>query len=81
VVEIVGEAMKQLMDTLIDPEMRQGRVDDDLTGVNLPIEDVQFSGEKVNYRIALNPEIFYRYTVSKAKVAPWGIPERGWSFL
>jgi hypothetical protein len=72
VVENVGEAMKQLMDTLIDPEMRKSRVDEDLTGVNLPLEEVQLADEKVNYRIALNPEIFFRYTVFKARVASLG---------
>lgn len=36
----------------------------------LPIEaeDVEVIGEKVNYKVALNPEIFWRYNVFKAEV-------------
>ena len=29
----------------------------------VPLEDVEVVGEKVNYKVALNPEIFYRYNV------------------
>lgn len=31
------------------------------------IDEVEVEGEKVNYKVALNPEIFYRYNVFKAE--------------
>lgn len=34
----------------------------------LEAEDVEVVGEKVNYKVALNPEIFWRYNVFKAEV-------------
>lgn len=36
-------------------------------GVELIGEAVDVTAEKVNYKIALNPEIFYRYNIFKAK--------------
>jgi len=36
--------------------------------VPLEAEDVEVVGEKVNYKVALNPEIFWRYNVFKAEV-------------
>ena len=33
----------------------------------LEAEDVEVVGEKVNYKVALNPEIFWRYSVFKAE--------------
>ncbi len=33
----------------------------------VPSEDVEIIGEKINYNVALNPEIFYRYSIFKAK--------------
>lgn len=35
-------------------------------------EEVEVVGEKVNYKVALNPEIFYRYNVFKAEVGRRG---------
>ena len=61
--EIVEEAMKHVVEA-ISPEMKP--VKDLSQDVQLPIEDVQLAGEKVNHRIALNPGIFFRYSVFKA---------------
>ena len=36
--------------------------------VELPMEEAEVVGEKVNYKLALNPEIFWRYNVFKAEV-------------
>ena len=44
-----------------------------LPGKEIPLEDVELVGEKVNYKIALNPEIFYRYSILKVKVAASGL--------
>ena len=41
VIEIVGEAMKQVVES-ISPEVKQV---EDMTGVNLPLEDVHHWGE------------------------------------
>lgn len=41
-------------------------------GKEAPVEDVELIGEKVNYKIALNPEIFYRYSIFKAQAARMG---------
>ena len=64
----VGEAMKKFMESL-NPEVKP--VEPTPQTVQLPIEDVQLAGEKVNYRIALNPEIFFRYSVFKARAHRW----------
>lgn len=40
----------------------------ELPAAVLPFEDVEIMGEKVNYKVALNPEIFWRYNVFKAEV-------------
>jgi hypothetical protein len=69
VIEIVGEAMKQIAE-VISPEVKPG--ENLPQDVQLPLEDVQLAGEKVNYRIALNPEIFFRYSVFKARVKALG---------
>jgi hypothetical protein len=69
VIEIVCEAMKQVVES-ISPEAKP--VEDIPQDVQIPHEDVQLAGEKVNYRMALNPEIFFRYSVFKARVASWG---------
>jgi hypothetical protein len=37
-----------------------------LHGQPVPFEDVEIVGEKVNYKVALNPEVFYRYSVFNA---------------
>ncbi|MCJ7609202.1 hypothetical protein MUP00_05985, partial [Candidatus Bathyarchaeota archaeon] len=51
-------------------KMMQGKpTQPELPGKELPLEDVELIGEKVNYKIALNPEIFYRYSIFKAKAA------------
>ena len=65
VIEIVGEAMKQVVEE-ISPEVKP--VKEVPQDVQIPLEDVQLAGEKVNYRIALNPEIFFRYNVFKASI-------------
>jgi hypothetical protein len=67
VTEIVGEAMKQVVES-ISPEVKP--VEDLPQDVQLPPEDVQLAGEKVNYRIALNPEIFFKYSVFKVCIGP-----------
>jgi hypothetical protein len=41
----------------------------ELPGTALPIEEVELVREKVNYKITLNPEIFYRYSIFKARAA------------
>jgi len=43
-----------------------------LPGVAVPVEDVELVGEEINYKVALNPEIFYRYSVFKARAAALG---------
>jgi hypothetical protein len=40
--------------------------------VSLPMEEVEVVGEKVNYKVALNPEIFHRYNTFKAEVTRRG---------
>jgi hypothetical protein len=70
VIEIVEEAMKHVV-AAISPEVVPVEEPAPQT-VQLPIETVQFAGEKVNYRIALNPEIFFRYSVFKARAASLG---------
>jgi hypothetical protein len=65
VIQIVEEAMTHAVEA-ISPEVRP--VEDLPQEVQLPIEDVQLAGEKVNYCIALNPEIFFRYNVFKASI-------------
>jgi hypothetical protein len=72
VIEIVGEAMKQVVES-ISPEVKP--VENLPQEVQLPIKDVQLAGEKVNYRTALNPGIFFRYSVFKVRVAS---PGREW---
>jgi hypothetical protein len=43
----------------------------------LEAEDVEVVGEKVNYKVALNPEIFWRYSVFKAEAERRGHPWNG----
>jgi len=43
----------------------------------LEAEDVEVIGEKVNYKVALNPEIFWRYNVFKAEAERRGRPWNG----
>lgn len=43
----------------------------------LEAEDVEVVGEKVNYKVALNPEIFWRYNVFKAEAERRGRPWNG----
>jgi hypothetical protein len=54
VIEIVSEAMKHVVEA-ISPEVK--RVENLPQDVQLPLEDVQIAGEKVNYRIVLNPDL------------------------
>jgi hypothetical protein len=58
--------MDKLADLVAD-KMMQRMQGDGLPGQPAPIEDVEPVGEKINYKIALSPEVF-RYTVFKAQV-------------
>jgi hypothetical protein len=68
--EAVGEAMRKLIES-ISPETKPVEPPTP-QNVQLPKENVQLAGEKVNYRIALNPEIFFRYSVFKARATSLG---------
>jgi hypothetical protein len=51
---------------------------DNLPGTAVPGEDVEVIGEKINYKVALNPEIFYRYSIFRARfpnlrLAHWNV--------
>lgn len=56
--EKLGIFRKELGLNLESPTVPDGAV---------PLEEVEVIGEKVNYRVALNPEIFYLYSVFKAQ--------------
>jgi hypothetical protein len=52
-------------------------VPDKLPGTPVPGEDVEVIDEKINYRVKLNPEIFYRYSVFKARTEQLGNEWKG----
>ena len=52
-------------------------VPDKLVGTPVPGEDVEVVDEKINYRVKLNPEIFYRYSVFKARTEQLGNEWKG----
>jgi len=64
--EFVGEVARKVVEILREDA---GRGLEKLPrGVSpLEAEDVEVVGEKVNYKVALNPEIFWRYNIFKAE--------------
>jgi hypothetical protein len=67
--ELVEEVARRVVELLKgENESRTKRSEPREEGV-LPLEaeDVEVVGEKVNYKVALNPEIFWRYSVFKAE--------------
>jgi hypothetical protein len=63
--ELISEIARKVADYLGKEENPKAKP---LSGVMpLEAEDVEVVGEKVNYKVALNPEIFWRYSVFKAE--------------
>jgi len=64
--EFVGEVARKVVD-LLREEGKRGLERLPPGVMPLEAEDVEVVGEKVNYKVALNPEIFWRYNVFKAE--------------
>jgi hypothetical protein len=63
--QLVEEVARRVMELLSKQNPRSSTPSVRL--IPLEAEDVEVIGEKVNYKVALNPEIFWRYSVFKAE--------------
>jgi hypothetical protein len=70
---IVEDAMRRTAEALNPGGASSGDVPEKgPPGVELPIQNVDVIAEKVNFRLSLDPEIFFRYNVFKARVKALG---------
>ncbi|MCJ7631803.1 hypothetical protein MUP77_05320 [Candidatus Bathyarchaeota archaeon] len=68
----IDDLVHQVMDAMGPRANPQGNPQNQMPVQNLPIEEVELVGEKVKYKIALDPEIFYRHSIFKAQVERLG---------
>lgn len=67
IVDEVTKTFKDELRRLMEGSSQKLTADEKLPRTPLEAEDVEVVGEKVNYKVALNPEIFWRYNVFKAE--------------
>jgi len=76
--QLVEEVARRVVELLKSENPWASKHSDARSEALLPLEaeDVEVVGEKVNYKVALNPEIFWRYNVFKAEAERRG---RSWN--
>ncbi|MCJ7632050.1 hypothetical protein MUP77_06605 [Candidatus Bathyarchaeota archaeon] len=70
-ISVTPESLRAMMKGIMLEMSRPAEVEK-LPGISVPVEEVELVGEKINYKVALNPEIFYRYSVFKARAEALG---------
>ncbi|MCJ7630955.1 hypothetical protein MUP77_00945, partial [Candidatus Bathyarchaeota archaeon] len=70
-ISVTQEGLRAIMKDIMLEMSRPAEVEK-LPGIAVATEDIELVGEKINYKVALNPEIFYRYSVFKAKAESLG---------